>query len=121
MAQQSAREEKKTIADYGQRGKMAKSTKLKAAFRHARKEEAEHESAFHEAAESPAVGRTAVRRTEDSPQRSAKLKAPGKVEKVMHEFKHGTLHSGSKKGPPVKSRQQAIAIALSEARRGKKG
>ncbi|MEK6650451.1 MAG: DUF6496 domain-containing protein [Bacteroidota bacterium] len=38
-----------------------------------------------------------------------------KVEKVMHEFKHGTLHSGSKKGPRVKKRRQAIAIAMSEA------
>lgn len=40
----------------------------------------------------------------------------GKVQKVMHEFKEGVLHSGSKKGPKVKSRKQAIAIALSEAR-----
>jgi hypothetical protein len=38
-----------------------------------------------------------------------------KEHKVMREFKRGTLHSGSKKGPKVKSRQQAIAIALSEA------
>lgn len=44
-----------------------------------------------------------------------------KVEKVMKEYKHGELHSGSKKGPKVKSRKQAIAIALSESRRmGKK-
>ena len=43
-----------------------------------------------------------------------------KVSKVMHEFKHGKLHSGSKKGPQVKSRKQAVAIALSEARKGKK-
>lgn len=44
-----------------------------------------------------------------------------KIEKVMHEYKEGELHSGSKKGPKVKSRKQAIAIALSEARRaGKK-
>ena len=43
-----------------------------------------------------------------------------KVEKVMHEYKEGTLHSGSKKGPKVKNRKQAIAIALSEARRAKK-
>lgn len=41
----------------------------------------------------------------------------GKVHKVMSEFKHGTLHSGSKKGPKVKNRKQAIAIALSEARK----
>jgi hypothetical protein len=42
-----------------------------------------------------------------------------KVGKVMHEFKAGKLHSGSKKGPKVKSRKQAVAIALSEARRKK--
>ncbi len=43
-----------------------------------------------------------------------------KVHKVMKEFKDKTLHSGSKKGPKVKSRKQAIAIALSEAKKGKK-
>ena len=42
-----------------------------------------------------------------------------KVAKTMHEFKHGKLHSGSKKGPKVKGRKQAIAIALSQARRAK--
>lgn len=44
---------------------------------------------------------------------SANMKK-SKVEKVMGEFKRGTLHSG-KKGPVVKSRKQAIAIAMSEA------
>jgi hypothetical protein len=44
----------------------------------------------------------------------AKKKATKKVAKVMREFKSGTLHSG-KKGPVVKSRKQAVAIALSEA------
>jgi len=48
------------------------------------------------------------------------LKAPGKVRKVMKEFKQKKLHSGSKKGPLVKSKKQAVAIALSEARKGKK-
>lgn len=43
-----------------------------------------------------------------------------KVGKVMGEFKAGELHSGSKSGPVVKSRKQAIAIGLSEARKGKK-
>ena len=43
-----------------------------------------------------------------------------KVKKVMKEYKAGKLHSGSKKGPKVKSRKQAIAIALSEAGMSKK-
>ena len=43
-------------------------------------------------------------------------KPTGKIKKVMEEYKAGTLHSGSKKGPKVTSRRQAIAIALSEAR-----
>ena len=42
-----------------------------------------------------------------------------KVSKVMREFGKGKLHSG-KKGPVVKSRKQAIAIALSEAGMSKK-
>ena len=42
-------------------------------------------------------------------------KAQKKVSKVMREYSEGTLHSGSKKGPVVKSRKQAIAIAMSEA------
>lgn len=42
-----------------------------------------------------------------------------KMGKVMHEYKTGTLHSG-KGGPVVKSRQQAIAIAMSEAGKAKK-
>ena len=40
---------------------------------------------------------------------------PGKVKKVMHEFKVKTLKSSS--GQPVTKKSQAIAIALSEARR----
>ena len=36
------------------------------------------------------------------------------VERVMHEFKHGELRSGAS-GQKVKSRKQAVAIALSEA------
>ena len=43
-----------------------------------------------------------------------KTKGAKKVAKVMREFNGGTLHSG-KKGPVVKSKKQAIAIALSEA------
>ncbi len=40
-----------------------------------------------------------------------------KMHKVMGEFEHGKLHSGSKKGPKVHSRAQAIAIGMSEARK----
>jgi hypothetical protein len=43
-------------------------------------------------------------------------KAQQKVERAMHERKHGTLRSG-RSGKRVTSRKQAIAIGLSEARR----
>lgn len=55
-----------------------------------------------------------------APRRSP-VKGREKVEKVMHEFHEGTLHSGSKKGPKVSDRKQAIAIALSEQRRKNAG
>ena len=43
-------------------------------------------------------------------------KAQGKVKRAMHERKRGTLRS-SRSGRKVKSRRQAIAIGLPEARR----
>ncbi|HEX4779819.1 MAG TPA: DUF6496 domain-containing protein [Usitatibacter sp.] len=43
-------------------------------------------------------------------------KAQSKVKRAMHERKHGTLKSG-RSGKKVKSRKQAIAIGLSEARK----
>ena len=46
-------------------------------------------------------------------------KGPKKVEKVMKEYGKGELHSG-KKGPVVKNKKQAVAIALSEAGMSKK-
>ncbi len=47
-------------------------------------------------------------------------KAEKKIGKVMGEYKSGTLRSGSAKGPVVKSRKQAVAIAMSEAGKTKK-
>jgi hypothetical protein len=47
-------------------------------------------------------------------------KAQKKVSKVMREYSKGELNSGSKEGPVVKSRKQAIAIAMSEAGMKKK-
>lgn len=61
------------------------------------------------------LGRAFVHR---SPGRVSKGDA--KVHTVMREFKAGTLHSGSPKGPVVRSRDQAIAIAMSEAGRSRK-
>jgi hypothetical protein len=46
---------------------------------------------------------------------SKQVARPAKVKKVMGEFKLGTLKSSS--GKPVTRKKQAIAIALSEARR----
>jgi hypothetical protein len=52
-------------------------------------------------------------------------KAPKKakrkrMQKEMHKYKMGTMHSGSKHGPMVKSREQAIAIGLSESGQSRK-
>lgn len=50
-------------------------------------------------------------------------KGQKKVHKVMKEYKEGKLHTGKKgpgKGPVVKSKKQAVAIALSQAGLSKK-
>jgi hypothetical protein len=49
-----------------------------------------------------------------------KSKSAKKVTKVMKEYGKGELHSGSKKGPVVTNRKQAIAIGISEAKEAKK-
>jgi len=49
------------------------------------------------------------------------MKKATKVKKVMKEYSAGKLRSGSKTGPKVKSRPQALAIALSEANKKGKG
>jgi hypothetical protein len=50
------------------------------------------------------------------PRRRYGASASNKVSRAMHEMKRGTLRSGGS-GKRVKSRKQAIAIGLSEARR----
>lgn len=47
-------------------------------------------------------------------------KGKKKIKKVLHEFKEGELHSGSKKGPVVTDKKQAVAIAMSESKKKKK-
>ena len=60
------------------------------------------------------------RTTSEAKRRSSKkrygAKASEKVERAMHEMKRGKLRSGGS-GRKVRSRKQAIAIGLSEARR----
>ena len=50
----------------------------------------------------------------------SKGKEQRKMKKVIKEFSEGELHAGSKKGPVVKDKAQALAIGYSEARKGKK-
>ncbi len=75
-----------------------------------------------EAAEDRELIRDLKKKPKKSPMKKKRIikkaaKKKTKIEKVMHEYKEGELHSGSKKGPKVKKRSQAIAIALSEARK----
>ena len=49
-----------------------------------------------------------------------KAKQVDKVAKVMREFSKNALHSGSKKGPKVKSKAQALAIGYAEKRKAAK-
>lgn len=51
------------------------------------------------------------------PKKKGESESARDVRTAMHEFKRGELHSGSKTGPKVTSRKQAIAIGLSEARK----
>lgn len=43
-----------------------------------------------------------------------------KMKLVMDEWKAGTLHSGSKKGPIVRNQRQAVAIGLSQSGQSRK-
>jgi hypothetical protein len=47
--------------------------------------------------------------------------ARSKIKRTMTEFSKGKLRSGSKKGPKVTNRKQAIAISLSQAKRAADG
>jgi hypothetical protein len=59
--------------------------------------------------------KTSSKKRSSKERSSSAAKGRSKTEKVMHEHKHGTLKSGS--GKKVKSRKQAVAIALNEARK----
>jgi ribosomal protein S21 len=59
-----------------------------------------------------------MRKTSSSVSKRSNLGKRNKIEVVMKEFKRGTLHSGS--GSEVRNRKQAVAIALSEAKKSKR-
>ena len=56
------------------------------------------------------------KKTSSGSTRKAKKTVKKKMKRTMHEYKHGELKSG-RSGKKVKSRKQAVAIGLSEARR----
>jgi hypothetical protein len=56
-----------------------------------------------------------AKKTASKKKSASKTKGGTKTKKVMHEYKEGTLKSGGRK--KVTSRKQAVAIALSEARK----
>jgi len=75
-------------------------------------------------ADRPVEAERPMMRRPAAPMRPTMMKKGGdvkgkKIAKVMREFKKGELHSG-KDGPVVKNPKQAMAIALSEARKMKK-
>lgn len=118
-AKASLAEEETAIKVYGERQKTARSPKLKRALAHAQREEIHHAVAFRNVLgekKSPFgyLGHFAQPQVLEAGHNTG-------VKDTMHEFKRGQLHSGSKSGPVVKSRAQAIAIGLSEARKAKKG
>lgn len=70
----------------------------------------------------PAPGARAVPVASQSPMLAMRKggmtgKQQAKIGRVMGEYKRGELHSGSKSGPTVTNRDQALAIAMSEARK----
>src|SRR5260221_3818938 len=77
--------------------------------------------AVFDARREPRARRTCASALQDRNRRGRHMarygkKAQEKVERAMHERKRGTLKSG-RSGKTVRSRKQAIAIGLSEARR----
>lgn len=72
----------------------------------------------HEAAEDKKLIKSLAKKKKPAKKKMSKGKK--KIERVMREFKEKSLRSGSKKGPLVKKRSQALAIALNESRKASK-
>ena len=71
----------------------------------------------HEMAESKSFEKKEHKAAKHTPKKVHKPAGKGKFAKVMKEFTHGSLHSGSKKGPKVTDPKQALAISYLEARK----
>lgn len=97
----------------GSRSTSSSSRSRKSTGRKRAKRSASHRSTSSASSRKRSTGRPSARKKASS--RRFSKKASKKVGKVMHEFKHGQLKSGGRR--PVKSRKQAIAIGISEARR----
>ena len=92
---------------------------LKGDIKTFKKEAGEDRELIHELKESPRMEKKEERKEKKSkkkdPKKSSKNNPGSKFEKVMKEFKQGTLRSGN--GKKVTNPKQALAISYSESRK----
>lgn len=99
------------------RSVMAKKNKILSALKHDIKADKELEHAIKHEKSAIKHEKKSLKKKDPKKKNIKSPRGKAKVKIVMEEFKEGKLRSGSKHGPQVINPKQAIAIALSEARK----